>query len=392
MAWLLMGSRTCTTLWLWTASLAAAWTVIFVLVASLPACSYGLESQPSTSRSHGYRRSDLKINSCEAVDIVFDDNDQSLKVNAHCTADVVAVAVEGENTFNINGLYEEYGRFSDTSRYELVFSNGSKAVLRRHRMEAAKYKFVWELSYKNRMLYVSFANNDQKYPKSSSQWFSYSSERLVAADLRTSKVHFKPYQPSKTNASVAMLSQNHENYHNSFTRNEEKVYSLSYVLAESLEINDIEGRDLQHTLHPAVGPELGQMLHNRYMATVPFPAIVIDNLFNDTVLRGAVAAVSSASIDEWIGPEADPGCCREKYRLPFTSGAFRRDPWCAMLATVVADPRFISFIEQLTGITELVPLVDRSTAQGGSSIIGIKSGGFLYVHNDVRSHGWVVIS
>jgi hypothetical protein len=329
-----------------------------------------------------FKRSDLAINSCDFANVAFGDYQHPLHINAHCNQEVYAVSVKGDTLYQLDGLYEEYGKFGGIYRYERVFNNGTKVILRRHRLVTERYNFVWELTYKSSMLYVSFAIEDEKMPSSTAPWFLYVKDSLKPTELRVSKVHFKKHLAKTIQTSLSELNSNSTNTDYLPTSYDDR-FSLSRVLAENLEIGDIQAQDLDTTLHPAVGPNLGRMLRNFYVGATPYPAIVIDNMFNGTVLRGAVAAVNSAQDTEWIGPETDPGCCKDKFRLSFASPAFRRDAWCAMLATVVADPKFIGFIEELTNVHGLVPLVNKDLAQTGSSIIGIRSGGFLYVHNDV---------
>lgn len=333
-----------------------------------------------------FRRADLKINSCESSAVKFQDVDGSLDINSHCSDPVTTIAVQNCENDEVNGLYEENGKFGGISRFENVFPNGTKIVLRRYAMETAKFKFVWELSRKNVTLYVSFDVDDKKYP-SEGPWFLYSKDALLRSELTTAKVHFKRNKKiAVTHTTVAEITK-----HDTVTDDNQQdlnryssQQSLNRILAESLEIADMD-TGLDTILHPAVGPGLGRLLHDQYINADPYPAIVIDNLFNETVLRGVATAVRLAEASEWVGPENDVACCKDKYRLPFTSKGFRSNRWCALLAAVVADSKFIGFIEALTGIQNLVPMVNKNVAQLGSSIIGIKNNGFLYVHNDVSS-------
>lgn len=60
-------------------------------------------------------------------------------------------------------------------------------------------------------------------------------------------------------------------------------------------------------------------------------------------------------------------------------------PWARALQSLISDDRFISFLEGLSGINDLIPMkVSQEELQwAGSNVIGVTSGGYLLVHNDV---------
>lgn len=62
-------------------------------------------------------------------------------------------------------------------------------------------------------------------------------------------------------------------------------------------------------------------------------------------------------------------------------------PWAKALQSLVSSAQFISFLESLTGIQNLIPMkVTQEELQwAGSNIIGVTSGGYLLIHNDVSN-------
>jgi hypothetical protein len=182
-----------------------------------------------------------------------------------------------------------------------------------------------------------------------------------------------------------------------------------------------ESELLSQMLHPAVGAALGETIHKRYISREdrPVDSITIDGLFNHSLLASALefetvlhsSSVSSTSpscqvpLSKWVGPEAADYCCAGKYRLSFShwnrrSGSSRittptsethcpssppRSPWAKALQSLVSSVQFISFLESLTGIQSLIPMkVPQEELQwAGSNVIGVTSGGYLLIHNDV---------
>jgi hypothetical protein len=67
--------------------------------------------------------------------------------------------------------------------------------------------------------------------------------------------------------------------------------------------------------------------------------------------------------------------------------------WARALQSLVSNDQFIGFLEGLTGIGDLIPMkVSEDELQwAGSNIIGITTGGFLLVHNDVSHSPWLPV-
>jgi hypothetical protein len=63
-------------------------------------------------------------------------------------------------------------------------------------------------------------------------------------------------------------------------------------------------------------------------------------------------------------------------------------PWAKALQSLVSSAQLISFLQSLTGIEDLIPMkVSQEELQwAGSNVIGVTSGGFLLIHNDVSTH------
>ena len=141
----------------------------------------------------------------------------------------------------------------------------------------------------------------------------------------------------------------------------------------------------ERLLHPAVGRTLGIELHRQYASAQPYDAITIDGLLDDATLRHALD-FASVPLSEWVGPEEGAPCCKGKYRLDFDH--WNASAYARGLVLLATRPRFIAFLEGLTGIDGLVSMriQDRRLVSFGSSLIGVTPGGFLTVHNDFNTH------
>ena len=117
-------------------------------------------------------------------------------------------------------------------------------------------------------------------------------------------------------------------------------------------------------------------LAQQYQAAEPFPHIVIDNLFDDAVLRQVLDVFPKPDDMPWRKFDSET----EK-KLGFwhtnTVAPAIRDFLQAMNA-----PPMLEFLERLTGIDGLIP----DPYFGGAGLHQILPGGFLKVHVDFNIH------
>lgn len=137
-------------------------------------------------------------------------------------------------------------------------------------------------------------------------------------------------------------------------------------------------------LHPDVGERFGKELQSIYLSTSPFYAITIDGLLDSNKLRKGLE-FKSVPLPRWEGPETAAGCCKEKYRLGFDE--WMTNKWAKAIKALAYNPRFVSFLEAMTGISGLFAMKATSSnyISHGSSLIAIQNGGYLDIHNDVSS-------
>lgn len=120
----------------------------------------------------------------------------------------------------------------------------------------------------------------------------------------------------------------------------------------------------------------GASLSDTYSSAFPFPHIVLDGRFDEVLLdqiRGEIAAIE-------VDPERNVYASFRKRRIS-TMAAL--PPTARSLIEALNSPRFIAFLEELTGIPNLVA---DPTLQGGG-IHQIGTGGFLKMHTDFNWHG-----
>ena len=123
----------------------------------------------------------------------------------------------------------------------------------------------------------------------------------------------------------------------------------------------------------ALAPE-GRKLSETYAQNKPWPHIVLDDFFDPEVLeqvrREAAAVRPSDFYEKFVDRKTD----HNKY-------AFAPDvvgPETARLINFLNAGAFVTYLEKLTGITELLP--DPSYFGGG--LHKIQSGGYLEIHTD----------
>ncbi len=119
---------------------------------------------------------------------------------------------------------------------------------------------------------------------------------------------------------------------------------------------------------------LGSETHRTYVDNTPFPHIVIDDFFDQTVLRGILAEVNSLDRSRRYAKFLDRKTDHNKFAFyPDAVG-----PETARLVNFLNSGPVLRYMETLTGIDNLI--ADASCFGGG--LHWIENGGFLEVHAD----------
>lgn len=119
--------------------------------------------------------------------------------------------------------------------------------------------------------------------------------------------------------------------------------------------------------------ELGPQLERDYLSAVPFPHVVIDDLFDPVVL--------SAALDEFPGPydiEWERYWRGSEIKLGLRDEA-QLGPCTRRLLQEMNSARFLRFLSRLTGIDKLLP----DPYLEGAGLHQIMPGGTLAVHVDL---------
>jgi hypothetical protein len=119
----------------------------------------------------------------------------------------------------------------------------------------------------------------------------------------------------------------------------------------------------------------GTELAGRYTGADPFPHIVLDGRFPEPLLHAVLAEIGSAT----VSAEGDFYGSFNKRRI---SDVLKMAPSTRRLIEDLNSAPFLTFMEELTGISGLVP--DPYLEGGGIHQIG--PGGFLKVHTDFNWH------
>ena len=117
-------------------------------------------------------------------------------------------------------------------------------------------------------------------------------------------------------------------------------------------------------------------LRARYEAPEPFPHVVFDDVLDRGLYGRAVKEFPLLRDQSWTNYVH----VNEK-----KFGNSKPDTWgpsLQLVARVLTGPRFVRFLERLTGIDELLP--DR--AMDGGGLHQVPRGGFLNVHADFTAH------
>ena len=117
-------------------------------------------------------------------------------------------------------------------------------------------------------------------------------------------------------------------------------------------------------------------LNKTYLSGSPFPHIVIDNLFDATLIAQVENEISNFT--DWDGEKQFHGSVKKRY-----CGTPRKLPASSRnLIQTLNEPDFLRLLEGMTGIPHLIP--DPYLEGGGFHSIG--SGGFLKIHADFNWH------
>jgi Rps23 Pro-64 3,4-dihydroxylase Tpa1-like proline 4-hydroxylase len=121
---------------------------------------------------------------------------------------------------------------------------------------------------------------------------------------------------------------------------------------------------------------LGAARHQEYISAQPFEHAVFDELVPDAVLEAVLEDFPAPGEDAWISYES------ENERKLASTHETRIGEATVQLISELNSSTFINFLEQLTGITGLVP--DPHLVGGG--LHQIVPGGHLGVHVDFNRH------
>jgi hypothetical protein len=131
---------------------------------------------------------------------------------------------------------------------------------------------------------------------------------------------------------------------------------------------------ISYTSNREVLKSLGQASYSRYVANKPWPHIVIDEFFDPESLERVRLEAAGIDRGKRYAKFLDRKTDHNKFAfLPEAVG-----PETGRLVNFLNSGAFVSFVERLTGITNL--LVDPSYFGGG--VHKILDGGFLEIHSD----------
>ena len=127
---------------------------------------------------------------------------------------------------------------------------------------------------------------------------------------------------------------------------------------------------------------LGKQLHTAYNSALPFPYIVIDNFIQDKQFLDIVVK-EIENFKDWGREGRDHKYQVKKWNTPVDAENMEQiPPVTRLLLDYFNSPRFIKFVEELTGIQGLLPDLDMV----GGGLHKIASGGKLGVHTDYAQH------
>ncbi len=121
---------------------------------------------------------------------------------------------------------------------------------------------------------------------------------------------------------------------------------------------------------------LGEDNRSRYISGRPFPHIVLDNVFPESVLDQVIQEFPSINEIDWItfnNPNERKLASRDELQFGEVTRAFIH---------ILNSKPFLVFLEKLTGIDNLIP----DPALEGGGLHQIMPGGLLKVHADFNKH------
>ena len=315
---------------------------------------------------------EYKLNRCDALTLVAPHGDAGtlpIGVNSHCAAPRTVYVVSGATApcEDVNGVYEAYGVSAGSPRYERVLDDGTTYQVARG--DAG----TWSV---RRSALALFTHRHAAFYPPISGWEANSSR----CDATASALHVELQRVHPPPATTVVLPPaTAESRQEVLLGGEAAPHGLYDMLSTA------NAAGAERLLHAAAGPALGRTLRPHYRRALPYDAITLDGLLDDALLRRALDFVD-VPLAEWVGPENYPCCSRSKYRLAFER--WNASTQAQALMALATLPRFVAFLEALTGVGGLIPMrCESSQVAYGSSLIGISRGGFLNVHNDFNTYG-----
>jgi Rps23 Pro-64 3,4-dihydroxylase Tpa1-like proline 4-hydroxylase len=112
----------------------------------------------------------------------------------------------------------------------------------------------------------------------------------------------------------------------------------------------------------------------------PFPHTIIDNFLNNDVLDDVLLNINNLKDDEAQSKFINPSSRFEYNKYAFSTNY---GDYLKKLFIELNSPIFIKYLEDITGIKELIP---NDITLRGAGIHRIKNGGYLQLHTDFNSY------
>ena len=131
-------------------------------------------------------------------------------------------------------------------------------------------------------------------------------------------------------------------------------------------------------------PSIATQLKTQYQSNYPYPYMIIDNFFDESILESSLEELKNFN---WWGHDSSQyGMEVNKYLTPWCDNnliELERDcPISRYVLKYLNSKKTLSFLEELTGIDELIP----DDIFFGGGIHKITNGGKLAVHADYSYH------
>jgi len=121
--------------------------------------------------------------------------------------------------------------------------------------------------------------------------------------------------------------------------------------------------------------DLGRSLSGQYRSAQPFPHIVLDDFIDAEVLKAVLAEFPSSTDKEFFDRD------QERFKFQFRPGQIQSGLIRNLFAELNGQA-FLGFLEQMTGISGLIP----DPHYDGGGLHETKRGGHLGVHADFNIH------